>query len=124
MSEAGLRLTLYTRTNCPLCDEALDALARARKEFGGKLEFDVVDIEGDERLAKEYGELIPVVTCGDEVLFIGKVSIHRLKTMLGDAGDRGKPSITPRYRRHLERLAARFRGAVKKEGVNAPGINK
>lgn len=111
MSVEKLRLTLYSRARCPLCDDAREALFRAREELGGRFDFEVVDIEGDERLTEAYGELIPVVACGDEVLFIGKVSVHRLKALLLDASD-PSPAVTPRYKRHLARLSAMLRGAA------------
>jgi len=110
MAQAKVRLTLYTRARCPLCDQAEAALRRARDEVGGTLDFNVVDIEGDERLTEAYGELIPVVTHGDEILFIGKVSVHRLKAMLESDGDRDPaPRVKPRYKMHLERLSGMLR---------------
>ena len=157
MSAEHVRLTVYTRANCPLCDEALAALSRAKEELGGKFDFELVDIEGDERLTREYGALIPVVARGDEVLFIGKVSVHRMKMLLGDgdksgggksaggrsggragakdglssgAGDgddgvaRSFPNFTPRYRKHLQQLAAKLRGALGEAGDKDAGAHK
>ena len=51
-----MRLTLYQRDDCRLCDEALDVLARARV-----VDFDSVFIDGDAELEARYGERVPVL---------------------------------------------------------------
>jgi len=50
-----VRITLYTRPGCHLCDVAVEAL----KEIGEP--FEEVDITGDPGLEYEYGERIPVI---------------------------------------------------------------
>ena len=50
------RLTLFQRDDCPLCDAALDVLARARVP-----EFASVWIDGDARLEALYGDCVPVL---------------------------------------------------------------
>ena len=52
-------LTLYTKPDCSLCDEALSALERVRERVPFALE--VVDISADPALSARYGERIPVV---------------------------------------------------------------
>ena len=52
-------LTLYTKPDCSLCDEALSALERVRERVPFALE--VVDIGADPALSARYGERIPVV---------------------------------------------------------------
>jgi hypothetical protein len=54
-----MSLILYTRPNCPLCDEARDVLRVALTGTGVVVE--EVDIEDDEALEARYGWLIPVV---------------------------------------------------------------
>jgi len=51
-----MRLTLYQRDDCHLCDLALDVLARARVP-----DFDSVFIDGDAELEARYGERVPVL---------------------------------------------------------------
>ena len=51
-----MRLTLYQRDDCRLCDLALDVLAQARVP-----DFDSVFIDGDAELEARYGERVPVV---------------------------------------------------------------
>ena len=61
------RVTLYGRPECHLCEEAQAAVAAARS----RREFDVeeIDISIDPRLARRYGERIPVVAIdGEDVL--------------------------------------------------------
>ncbi len=51
-----MRLTLYQRDDCHLCDLALDVLARARVP-----DFDSVFIDDDAELEARYGERVPVL---------------------------------------------------------------
>ena len=51
-----MRLTLYQRDDCHLCDLALDVLAQARVP-----EFESVFIDGDAELETRYGERVPVL---------------------------------------------------------------
>lgn len=55
-----MRLTLYQRDACHLCDLALDVLAQARAP-----DFDSVFIDGDAELEARYGERVPVLRAGD-----------------------------------------------------------
>ena len=52
----GVRLTLYQRDDCHLCDLALDVLAQARVP-----DFDSVFIDGDAGLEARYGDRVPVL---------------------------------------------------------------
>ena len=51
-----MRLTLYQRDDCHLCDLALDVLARARVP-----DFTSVFIDGNGELEARYGERVPVL---------------------------------------------------------------
>lgn len=51
-----LRLTLFQRDDCHLCDLALEVLAQARAP-----EFESVFIDGDDALEARYGERVPVL---------------------------------------------------------------
>lgn len=53
---AQMRLVLFQRDNCHLCDLALDVLARARCP-----EFDSVFIDDDDALESRYGVRVPVL---------------------------------------------------------------
>ena len=51
-----MRLTLYQRDDCHLCDLALGVLAEVRAP-----EFDSVFIDGDAALEERYGMRVPVL---------------------------------------------------------------
>ena len=52
-------VTLYGKPGCCLCDEARAEVALLRERHGFALE--EVDVSLDPRLARDYGERIPVV---------------------------------------------------------------
>ena len=62
-----VRVTLYSRPGCHLCDEARAALERVRARAAFSLQ--EVNIESDAELHRRYLERIPVVALGDEELF-------------------------------------------------------
>ena len=55
-----MRLILYQRDDCKLCDEALAVLAAARMA-----EPESVWIDGDDALEARYGERVPVLRDAD-----------------------------------------------------------
>jgi glutaredoxin len=55
-----MRVTLYSRPGCGLCDRARRVLEAERARAG--FELIDVDITGDDALELEYGVRIPVVT--------------------------------------------------------------
>jgi glutaredoxin len=52
------QVTMYSRRNCHLCEVAKELVESARNE--AEFEFEVVFIDGDAGLEKEYGEEVPV----------------------------------------------------------------
>ena len=51
-------VTMYSRRNCHLCEVAKEVVESARNE--AEFEFEVVFIDGDAALEREYGEEVPV----------------------------------------------------------------
>jgi hypothetical protein len=51
-----MRLTLFQRDDCPLCDEAYERLA-----VTGVADFEPVWIDGDAALEARYGARVPVL---------------------------------------------------------------
>ena len=49
---------MYSRRNCHLCEVAKEVVESARNE--AEFEFEVVFVDGDVGLEKEYGEEVPV----------------------------------------------------------------
>jgi len=60
-----MRLTLYQRDDCHLCDLALGLLAELRAP-----DFDSVFIDGDDALEERYGIRVPVLRAHSEALNI------------------------------------------------------
>ncbi len=52
-------ITLYTRLECHLCDQAQALLEGLRDELS--FDFATVDIDGDAALRDRYGEAVPVI---------------------------------------------------------------
>jgi len=59
-------ITVYSKPDCHLCEEAMAVLRRLQ----GELEFDLreLDIGSDDTLQRAYFERIPVIAIGDEEL--------------------------------------------------------
>ena len=75
-------VTLYTRPDCHLCDEARRAL-EAMRSAGARFELVEIDIEGDDELLRTYLERIPVIAIGDEVISELGVDAPALEARLG-----------------------------------------
>ena len=58
-----MRLTLYGRTYCHLCEDMLRALERLQDELHFSVE--TVDVDADSALELRYGELVPVLVGPD-----------------------------------------------------------
>lgn len=54
-----IRLTLFGRSYCHLCDDMLQALQALSPEFAFTVE--VVDVDADPALVARYDELVPVL---------------------------------------------------------------
>lgn len=59
-------VTLYTRADCPLCDEARALLDCLAANLGFTVE--AVDIDADPELRSRYNYAVPVVAVGNEEL--------------------------------------------------------
>jgi len=65
-------LTLYTRADCPLCDEMKAELDRAG--VADRYTLAVVDIDTDPDLVAAYGRSVPVLLIGDRTAFKGRMT--------------------------------------------------
>jgi glutaredoxin len=76
-----VKLTLYGKPGCCLCDEAREAVEEVRSE----LAFDVehVDVSLDPGLHREYGERIPVLDVDGEEAFELGFEAPALRERLG-----------------------------------------
>jgi len=60
-------ITVYSRPDCHLCAEAMQALRGLQQELGFALQ--ELDIDEDEALQRAYFERVPVVALDGEELF-------------------------------------------------------
>jgi glutaredoxin len=71
-----MRLRLYTRPGCHLCEEAAAVLERVGEPF------EEVDISGDDDLEEEYGLRIPVLLLDGQEHGYWRVEEDRLRADL------------------------------------------
>jgi glutaredoxin len=76
-----VKLTLYGKAGCCLCEEAKAAVAEVREDI--PFDFEEVDISLDPRLHREYGERIPVIDVNGEEAFELGVDAAALRNLLG-----------------------------------------
>ncbi len=75
-------VVLYTRSDCPLCEEALEVLQRHRERLPG---IEIVDIGDEPELVVEFGDWVPVVEIDGTVRFRGCVDEMLLRRLLDAA---------------------------------------
>jgi glutaredoxin len=75
-----VKVVLYSRPGCHLCDDALDVLERVRADVPFDLE--TVDISGRLALLAQYRHDIPVVTVDGVEAFRHRVDEGVLRTRL------------------------------------------
>ena len=63
----GHRFLVYTRDDCPLCDDFVAELAAVVPQF------DVVDVDGDPTARRRFGLKVPVLTCDGSVVCHGRL---------------------------------------------------
>lgn len=72
-------IVVYSREECPLCDEAADLLARYQSWLPPPV---VVDIDADPELRKQFGESVPVIECDGRIRFRGIVNELLLRRLI------------------------------------------
>jgi uncharacterized membrane protein/glutaredoxin len=82
-----MHVTLYSKSGCPLCEEARALLDSLRKEIPHELV--EVDVEADPALRALYGEAVPVVQVGPYTLR-APISDTDLRVSLRAAEDRAR----------------------------------
>ena len=77
-------VTVYTRPECHLCDEAKAVIAPLLREFGAALR--EVNIDADAVLKERYGWDIPVIFIGQRKAAKHRVDLEQFRRQLQDAG--------------------------------------
>jgi glutaredoxin-like protein DUF836 len=75
-----MRVRLYSRLRCGLCDEARAVILTVRGEV--PFEFEEVLIDGDDTLERDYGIRIPVVVVDGREEFEIHVDGERLRALV------------------------------------------
>ncbi len=73
----GSRFLVYTRIDCPLCDDFIAELSRIVDRF------EVRDVDDDPVARRRFGLKVPVLTCDGSVVCHGRLdraSVSRLAT--------------------------------------------
>ena len=76
-------VTLLTRAECHLCDEAKAQIAPLLREFGAALR--EVDVDGDPVLREEHGYDVPVIFLGGRKVAKHRVDIAQFRRQLEGA---------------------------------------
>ncbi len=63
-------LYFYTKSNCPLCDEAREVLEELK--LAERYTIVEKDIESDDQLLEQYGLMIPVLELNGEIIQYGR----------------------------------------------------
>ena len=79
-----IRVEIYSRPGCHLCDEAKAVIQRGNYE--SQFTLVEVNIETDPRLVGLYANDIPVITINDSEVFLHRVSAEQFAEALKRAG--------------------------------------
>jgi glutaredoxin len=75
-------ITVYSRENCHLCDEAVSTIDRVASTVDRAVELTVVDVDEDPELRAEYGERVPYVLVDGRPAFKYRVDEDELAALL------------------------------------------
>ena len=76
------RVVIYSKPNCPLCDEALEQIELARSHAA--FELSEINILGDLELYESYKHLIPVITVDGREIARYRIHWEDLLARLGE----------------------------------------
>jgi thiol-disulfide isomerase/thioredoxin len=85
---AELKLTVYSKPACGLCDEMMEVVKRVSDEVAFTVE--VIDIERDPELMRKYGQEIPVLFIDGRKAAKFRISEGELRRRLRRAGARAE----------------------------------
>src|SRR5260221_7778543 len=88
-----MRVVVYTRADCPLCDKAAAFLTAEQPRLGFTLEW--VNIATDPELAARHGESIPVVEVNGAVRFRGQINPLLWRAFMRNG--RSNPALVERH---------------------------
>lgn len=71
-----MKVQLYSRSNCPLCEEARLMLELVKDDIN--LDIEEINIEEDDELHEKYLLRIPVIESGGEIIQEGRIDYPTL----------------------------------------------
>ena len=75
-----MKVTLYTRSGCHLCDDAKQAIESARRRT--PFDYEEFDIDSDPQLRRLYNEEVPVIAIDGKKAFKYRVTAAELLKIL------------------------------------------
>lgn len=78
-------IVVYTRTQCPLCDEAEETIREVAAAEGIPVDIELVNVDTDEELRAKYGDRVPYVYLDGRPAFKFAVDPERLREKLAAA---------------------------------------
>lgn len=79
---SDVSITVYTREQCHLCDEAIETIRRVAGEESVEIDLKLVDVDTDPELREEYGERVPYILVDETPAFKFHVDERRLREKL------------------------------------------
>ena len=73
-------VTVYSRSGCHLCEIAIDRLNSVIDDY--KFTLNVVLIDNNSELEKEFGEQVPVILINDKIHDYWRVDLERFTTAI------------------------------------------
>ena len=73
-------VTVYSRKNCHLCDDAIETLETVKTELN--FEIEKIYIDGETELTNKYGEEVPVIHIDGKHHDIFRVDLERFRSSL------------------------------------------
>ncbi|WP_135536992.1 glutaredoxin family protein [Halostella pelagica] len=81
---AASTVTVYTRENCHLCEEALTTVRSVAESVPRTVTIDVVNVDERADLREEYGDRVPYVLVDGTPKFKYRVDESELRGVLSD----------------------------------------
>ena len=75
-------VTVYSREECHLCEEALDTVRRVASDVARPVDVETVDVDDDPDLREVYGERVPYVLVDGRPAFKFRVDAAELRERL------------------------------------------
>ncbi len=98
---SAVEMTLYTRKNCALCDEAKSAIAETASRFGFRIALREVDVDHDPALRDKFTNDVPVIYIDGAEAFRHRVEPSDLAAYLRRKSAPASAALVNNARSHL-----------------------